>query len=386
MKIILIPNSWFPQIGGLEIAVLNLAQELNKKGNMVLVLTTASIPEFPKRELFDKVVVYKILYTIPRFPAKKNLVSFSIFVIKCLVWPVYAFVSQCFLLSVLFLSKPDVVNLHYIGDNAFYLIIARILKKFNLIVSIHGPERLNRRIGRNVIIKKLIKQADMIIANSQHSLNKVENLYSNIRDKSVVIDNGIYLEEFDNVNGYKKEKRYIFSARRFSFSKGMDLLVRAFSIVHQHYSDIKLLLAGDGKDKIKCEEISKKLKIIDYIIFLGAISHSKVISLLKSCEIFVLPSRKEAFGIVLLEAMACGKPIVATRVGGVPEVVREGENAILVEPESPQALAEGIVKLLENSDLAKRFGERGREIVKNFTWDKIVERYINTYNSVLTKG
>lgn len=93
-------------------------------------------------------------------------------------------------------------------------------------------------------------------------------------------------------------------------------------------------------------------------------------------------ARKEPFGIVLLEAMATGKPIIGTRVGGISELVREGENAILVESESPQVLVEGIIQLLENPDLTKRFGEISKGIVKHFTWDKIVDRYISAYNSV----
>lgn len=100
-------------------------------------------------------------------------------------------------------------------------------------------------------------------------------------------------------------------------------------------------------------------------------------------DIFVLSSFWELLGNVSLEAMAFGKPIVATRVGGIPEVVREGENAILVEPDSPEYLASAIGKLLNNSDLVDRFREKSKEVVKDFTWDAIAEKYIDIYSLVI---
>ena len=189
-----------------------------------------------------------------------------------------------------------------------------------------------------------------------------------------------------SVRQYPHPRKYILSVANFAYKKGQDVLIRAFDIVHEKHPEIDLILAGDGSELNKCISLTEELGLRHSVKFLGRVDRLRIPSLMAGCELFVLPSRKESFGIVILEAMAAGKPIVATRVGGIPEVVSEGENAILVEPESPQALADGLMKLLENPDLVKRFGERGKEIVKNFTWDKIISRYIVVYESVIKTG
>ena len=122
----------------------------------------------------------------------------------------------------------------------------------------------------------------------------------------------------------------------------------------------------------------------DALLLLGSVQHSQVPALLNGCEIFVLPSRQEPFGIVVLEAMAAGKPVVATRVGGVPEIVTDMKDGLLVEPESPGKLAHAVKLLLSEPDLMQRLGRNGRETVKKrFSWRRVVNRYVEAYQTVL---
>jgi glycosyltransferase involved in cell wall biosynthesis len=101
-------------------------------------------------------------------------------------------------------------------------------------------------------------------------------------------------------------------------------------------------------------------------------------------DLFVLPSRRESFGLVLAEAMAAGLPVIATQVGAIPEVVKDGETGILVPPEDPSALANAVSDLLDHPRVMKDMGTRGRERAeKHFTWDKVAQRVVRTYHQIL---
>ena len=228
-----------------------------------------------------------------------------------------------------------------------------------------------------------MKEADCVLSNSDYLLCQAKKICPEIAVKSRTIANGIDLKRFEITDEYVNNSKYILSIGNFSFNKGFDVLIKAFNMVHCKYQDLKLLIIGEGSGKTECEKIASEFGISDSVKFLGRKEFLKIPMFLSGCEIFVLPSRKEAFGMVLLEAMAVGKPIVATSVGGVPEVVKERENAILVEPDSPGNLAEGIIKLIDNPDLIKQFGNKSKEIVKDFTWDKIVDKYIDVYKSLI---
>jgi len=380
MKILLVPNSYPPQVGGLERVAADLAEELVEKGHNINVVTC--VAGHSKKEIVDSINVFRILYPVPRPPFKKMNGAYFSFLVKFFLWPIYATISFVNLAKIIQAMRPDIVNLHYIGDNALYVIIMKILMRFKLVVSVHELRRGNRRLGRNLLIRITLGYADKVTSISRYSLASARRFYPQIERKCTVIGDGIHLDQLEMNRSEIVDYRYILSARRFTFTKGVDILVRAFQLVHEKFPNLRLVLTGDGPEMQRCKDLAARCGIKDFIDFFGFVERSMLMALYKGCELFVLPSRKEGFGIALLEAMAAGKPIVATRVGGVPEVVKEGENAILVEPESPRALAEGIIHLLKNSNLADRFGKRGMEIVKNFTWDKIVRKYIAVYNSV----
>jgi len=105
------------------------------------------------------------------------------------------------------------------------------------------------------------------------------------------------------------------------------------------------------------------LGIADKVEFLGRQGRIKVVELLQGCQVFVLPSRSEPFGIVLIEAMACRKPIVATKVGGIPEIIENGRNGILVEPDDDKALADALLTVLKDANLQRQVAENGHATV-----------------------
>ena len=132
--------------------------------------------------------------------------------------------------------------------------------------------------------------------------------------------------------------------------------------------------------------LCKKLDVEKYVGFAGFIEESMKPFYYRAADVFCLPSTMsaESFGIVNLEAMACSVPIVASKVGGVPDVVKDEENGLLVQPRDSEELADAIIYLLKNEDVREKIGKNGRKKVENYSWEKIAEETEKVYNEVIS--
>ncbi len=163
--------------------------------------------------------------------------------------------------------------------------------------------------------------------------------------------------------------------------KGQRDLIEAAPQIFRVFPDAAILLIGEGELRRHLERLAEELEVKSRIIFMGF--RSDIPSLLRSMDIFVYPSLLEGLGTSLLDAMAAEVPVVATTTGGIPEVVSNGVNGILVPPRNPQALAKAVVTILQNNELAKKLGQAGRETVeKRFTVDRMVEGTLEVYRKV----
>ena len=152
--------------------------------------------------------------------------------------------------------------------------------------------------------------------------------------------------------------------------KGHRFLLRAFAALREKCPRNRLLLAGSGNQMGQLQKLARELGVRDKINFLG--ERRDIPRVLAALDIFVLPSLTEALPISLLEAMAAGRPTIASRVGGIPEIVREGVNGLLVPPADPPGLADAIEALIGDRGRARRIGEAGqRTVEKNFTADQM---------------
>jgi glycosyltransferase involved in cell wall biosynthesis len=164
---------------------------------------------------------------------------------------------------------------------------------------------------------------------------------------------------------------------------GPEYLIRAMEVVVREYPQTRLLMAGSGPLRSSLEALTQQLGLTRTISFLGAVEHRQVPEILKNVDIFVMPSIQEEFGVAAVEAQAMEIPVVATRVGGVPEVVSDGETGILVEPGNSGQLAQAILTLIENPALRRQMGERGRRhVLDNYRWEDnaaLMERLYNRF-------
>lgn len=176
----------------------------------------------------------------------------------------------------------------------------------------------------------------------------------------------------------------LFYVGRLVTFKGIDHLLDAMALLKGRLAP-RLLLAGDGPHRTNLEQRAQQLGIADRVHFLGALANTDLPRYHAVSDMFVMPSTDhETFCIAACEAMACARPVVAARTGGLIEVVRDGETGFLVPPADPRAMADRIDQLLRDTALRKQLGQQGREwTLQMFTWDRVVERVLGCYADVL---
>ncbi|HSC70723.1 MAG TPA: glycosyltransferase family 4 protein, partial [Candidatus Methylomirabilis sp.] len=165
--------------------------------------------------------------------------------------------------------------------------------------------------------------------------------------------------------------------------KNLGLLLKAYARLRDAGIPFQGWVVGDGPRRRAWERLRDSLGLQDRVTFLGTIPRRQLLERYRQAAIFCLPSRQEGFGIVFLEAMACGKPIVAARAAAVPETVADGENGFLVDPDDPEALARALMALLREPDLCQEMGEAARRRVEQYRADRVAGLFLDTVQSAL---
>jgi glycosyltransferase involved in cell wall biosynthesis len=173
--------------------------------------------------------------------------------------------------------------------------------------------------------------------------------------------------------------------------KGLEYLVHSLEYVLDEVPSARLVAVAKtgfrGTDEVGWFKVlSDRLGLAEHIDFLESVTQAELLRLYAECDILVLPSKTEGWGLALMEAMACKKPVVASRVGGVPELVRDGVDGVLVEAGDVQGLSKAIVKLLKDPALRTRMGEAGALRVLGFSWDSTAKVVLKAYESALTQS
>ncbi len=286
--------------------------------------------------------------------------------------------------SLLFTTfKPDILHTH-LRAIRYVLIPARLYKKALHIHTIHSLAKQDTSFSYRGLNKIAFKYLGVIpVSVSRKVSHTVKELYG---VESPTIYNGVPTSKYPGEregSTFKGEIR-ILNVGKFKRAKNHLLLVEAFAKAWAEERRLRLMLAGDGSARKKVEARVKQLGLEDRVDFLGW--RSDIPNLLSRCDIFVLSSEWEGFGIALVEAMAGGKPIVATRVGGVPEVVEDGETGFLVPPRDAEALAGAILKLARDENLRREMGEKGwKRAREKFDISLIAQQYERLYEERLGK-
>jgi rhamnosyl/mannosyltransferase len=289
-------------------------------------------------------------------------------------------------------TPADLVHLHLPNPYAaFALLVSR--HRAPIVISWHSDVIRQKNLARmlTLIDRAIVRRAAAIIATSTNYLENSPTLRRN-RARCHVIPFGLDPAEFGACDASRVMhirvcygQRIVLAAGRLVYYKGFEYLIHAMAEVNGH-----LLIVGEGPRRAQLESVAEHASVRDRVTFLGNVSREELIDVYHAADVFVLPSiaRSEAFGIVQLEAMACGKPIVNTRIqSGAPGVSIDGETGLTVEPAAPTALAGALNRLLDDPQLRARYGAAAAlRLRDHFSRDLMVARTLALYQQVLANS
>jgi len=297
-------------------------------------------------------------------------------------------------------NNVDLIHAHFAYPEGLVGLLAKRKTKKPLIITVHGYDiliepsvgygvRLSRKI--DAVIRRVLNQADAVIAASKETFDETCRIVNDV-DRVQLIPNGVDVERFNpGLDGSHIRKELgvegctvVFSLRGHEPVYGLEYLIRAASMVTEKKNDVLFVFGGDGSLRHYHEQLAVKLGVKGRIMFTGKIPPNEVPYYYAMSDIVVVPSLQEAFGLVVSEALACGKPVIGTNVGGIPDQIIDGYNGFLVQPRDPKEIAEKTLRLIENPEEAKRMGLNGRKMVEEkFDIGKRIERIKTLYVNLL---
>jgi glycosyltransferase involved in cell wall biosynthesis len=292
--------------------------------------------------------------------------------------------------------QPDLVHIHL--HSPYLGIIPLILNdKFPVICTIHALYEIDEKyleyagIARwlsrkfSILLERIILRHLRFVIVVSPQLGEL--IKRRTKAKTYCVPNGVNIREVDREEDARlisTESPSILFIGRLTKRKGLETLLKALAIVKERYPNIILYVVGDGPQETELRALAFKLKIEQNVKFLGYISEKEKNFLLRSTNIFVLPSLGfEPSPIALLEAMAYGKPIVASKIGGIPFYLEDEKSGLFFEPSNFQELAEKICILLENEDLREKIAKGAQERARTFSWTDIAKKTLEIYQEVL---
>ena len=370
-----------PQAGGLGMVAHSYADQLQEKDHDV----TVFVPKVEKDLAENK--KYKVITLVPWF--RRGLGAF----VPQLFWRLWSF---------------DIVHFHYpFFGSTFMVALLKKIKgtKMKLIVSYHqdvhlkGWQGIYERSMRKMFLCFILNQADKIIVSSLDYIenSNIQSYYFKNINRFVEIPFGVPRKFNKQNKNNELLQKHGFSTNDFivmfagglgtnHYFKGVNYLIRALSQIEN--KNVKVLVLGDGKLRKDYEKMVKALGLTGRVQFAGYVEAKLMVSYYNLADLFILPSinSSEAFGIVLIEAMACGKPVLASNLKGVRSVVDVGINGLLVEPKNSRDIADKIKYLVNHPEKLRLFGENGlKSVEQKYRWSVIINNLEKVYYNVMRK-
>ena len=374
MNILFTSRYFYPFVGGTEKQALSLASSLVKKGVNVKIITSRFEKKWAKHEIMDEVEVIRLFS-----PRIKVLGAF-----------VFLFCLAVYLIK--YRKKFSLIHTFQIGyTSSLSILLANLLRKPSVIkLACSGwggdIQRARKTLYGKIFLFMAKKASSVITLSSTIEGELIEEKID--PSKTKLIHNGVDLERFKKIEGKSQlrkkleipDKKSIIYTGRLVYQKGIDVLICSFSKLNGE-TGCQLIIIGDGPERqnivrlIDHYQLSKSVILIDEV--------DGVDSYLNVADVFVLPSRFEGLSNSLLEAMACGLPVISTRVGGSVGVINEGINGLLVDVDNKEQLSQTISKVLNNFSLATSLGESARKTIEaNYDLNKVTDTYLELYKEL----
>lgn len=381
VRVALFPSAFHPSLGGVEELSLRLAQALTTAGHAVRVYTERWPRYLAASELVEGIEVRRFAFRVPGARGWKPKVSWASAYLR----------TNAALRRNLRDFTPSLLHVQCVGSAVDYALPAARALGVPFVVTLQGELSMDaagiyqRPGSAQRRMRRALAGADAITACSHQTLDEAEQFFIDgggrpFGSRGRVVYNGIDLASFSDVQARPHIRPYVFALGRLVRQKGFDLLIEAMRTVSDSHD---LLLAGSGPEESALRQLVEDRGLKDHVVFCGRLDSTAVRQSLLGAALFVLPSRHEPFGIVNLEAMASGIPVVAARVGGVPEFVEDGRYGTLVEPENAAALAAAVASALgPGRAAAAKMAEAAQKRSADFDWNAIREKYLSVYRAI----
>ena len=250
------------------------------------------------------------------------------------------------------------------------------------------------------IEKEIAAQADLLIASTEDERADLVRLYGADMDHVAVVPPGVDLAMFQPIDRDEARRKIGYSAGRLLLFvgrlerlKGVEVAIRALALLRDRaHDDVRLLIVGedsregDESEKDRLKEVAAAAGVRDRVDFLGSVAHHELPFFYSAADVCVMPSYSESFGLVGLEAQACGRPVVGSGVTGLRSVVRDEVTGYLLDSHDPSMYAERIGRLLDNPELALQMGRRGRLLAQRFSWTRTADRLQALFDGVVERA
>ncbi|MDV2683493.1 N-acetyl-alpha-D-glucosaminyl L-malate synthase BshA [Alkalihalophilus lindianensis] len=369
--------SCYPTVGGSGVIATELGKLLAERGHEVHFITS-SIP-FRLDRVYPNIYYHEV-----------EVNQYSVF-----QYPPYDLTLASKMAEVAKRQKLDLLHVHYAVPHAICAILAKQMSDhhFKIVTTLHGTDITV--LGYDPSLRELIRfameQSDRVTAVSNDLAKQTHELVHTKKPIDTVynfIDERIYKKS--EVSGLRKhygigeDEKVLIHISNFRGVKRVCDVVKSFALIQKEVNS-KLVLIGNGPELTVVRELVKEYQIEDYVLFLGNQKH--IAELLSMSDLKLLLSEKESFGLVALEAMACGVPVIGTNIGGIPEVITHGVNGYLCEVGDIECVANYAVKLLKDDQLHAQFASSAEQSVQTtFYSHSIVEQYEAIYRDVIEES
>ncbi|KAA3632344.1 MAG: glycosyltransferase family 4 protein [Calditrichaeota bacterium] len=274
--------------------------------------------------------------------------------------------------------KPDIVHVHYAGGYGIWGLHTDIRPT---LVSVWGSDinESAKKFPNNYFIKKLLSKAAFVTSTSDSLKSNTIELLPSVKEKIITIPFGVRIPEtqFEFPDSKNPSAVYL---KQLEPIYAPDLLIKATRKVVAKFPDFKLNIGGEGTMKQQLQDLIDSLKLNANVSIIGFYDNQKIYDLIKEQSFLVMPSLQEGFGVAAVEAFACSRPVVATNVGGIPEIVTDNQNGYLVEPNNVDALADAMIRMLSNRENMIKMGQNGYKVAKEkYDWEKSVAQMVELY-------
>ena len=372
MRLLFVTQDFPPDVGGIQTYSWEVTRRLAARVDALEVVA----PRRPNAEEIDRAAPVPVT----RLPGRSDLLPLSLL-------PVLPFRAR---------SLQADVAFHAQWQTVVASVLARALlgRPRRIVCAAHGRELLFNPAPPSSgldaeydrLRQFLLHQVDTFLPVSRYTAGL-------LRDRGIpphrvhVVPNGTDPERFHPGDGASLRERLgltdrplLLTVGRLVPRKGIDTVLQALPSIAERCPEVAYVIAGTGPDQSRLEQLAERLGVQEHVRFVGNVDHDRLPLYYSAADLFVMPAREdppdvEGFGLVFLEANACGTPVIGARSGGIPDAVRDGETGLLVPPDAPDAFTEAALRVLTDPDLAQTLGQQGRHrAVHEASWDHIADR------------